>query len=138
VPDESVAVPEPAPAPAPAPKPAPQPAQAPSRGQAQACQDKIPDGTAPKRLPPATERCLRSQNSNSSTTLRVVNAGDGPQITVYWLDYNGKRVKYGTVARGQEVVLQTYVTHPWVIAGPGDTALFVVLPGAKPGTVTVT
>jgi VHL beta domain len=92
-----------------------------------------------RSLPVAAEGSLQSQVSDTCTTLRVVNLRkDGTKIDVYWLDFNGAREKYLTLAFEEDVVLQTYLTHPWVITAAGeDTALKVVLPTPAPGVIIV-
>lgn len=45
------------------------------------------------------------------------------QPTIFWLDYNGQRVLYNTLAPGQSYVQQTFLTHPWVIADGSTPAV---------------
>ena len=35
-------------------------------------------------------------------------------VNVFWLDYAGQRVKYATLAAGDEFPIMTYETHPWI------------------------
>jgi hypothetical protein len=45
-------------------------------------------------------------------------------LTVYWLDYEGKRIVYGALPAGGETFTQgTYLTHPWIIANPDGNCL---------------
>jgi VHL beta domain len=97
-----------------------------------------PVGTGVRYLSPAAERDQRSMNNSTPTSIRFVNRrADRARLTVYWLDYAGARVGYGDVAPGAELVIRTFLTHPWVVTTPDGAALFVVLPGVSPGTVTV-
>jgi hypothetical protein len=48
-----------------------------------------------------------------ATSITFVNATSG-SVDVYWLDYQGGRVYYYTLAPGQSYVQSTWVTHPWV------------------------
>jgi Tol biopolymer transport system component len=43
----------------------------------------------------------------------------GVTADVYWLDYNGNRVHYATLASGQSYTQPTWLTHPWVMIGQG-------------------
>jgi VHL beta domain len=95
--------------------------------------------TVLQRLPAAAEPCLRSLASITATSIHVVNGrADGAPVIVYWIGFDGTRTTYGTVTRGTDLVLQTFITHPWVITTTDGRALFVVLPGTMPSTVTVT
>jgi von Hippel-Lindau disease tumor supressor len=44
-------------------------------------------------------------------------------VDVYWIDYNGDREFYDTLAAYSSYLQETYITHPWliVLAGSGDT-----------------
>jgi hypothetical protein len=42
---------------------------------------------------------------------------------VYWLDFSGARQLYGVMQPGQRASMQTYVSHPWVVADASDTCL---------------
>jgi von Hippel-Lindau disease tumor supressor len=59
------------------------------------------------------EQTLRSIRDDSfalvtfeSKTLR--------NIDVFWMDYNGDRVKYTTIGPNVTFFIQTYETHPWI------------------------
>ncbi|KAK2145877.1 hypothetical protein LSH36_650g01073 [Paralvinella palmiformis] len=36
------------------------------------------------------------------------------RIDVFWLDYDGQRVKYATLEVGATFPIMTYETHPWI------------------------
>jgi hypothetical protein len=65
------------------------------------------------------ERNLRSQGTTIPTSLIFVNRGT-VTVKVYWLDFNGVRVPYGTLAIDQSLSEQTYAAHPWVITDTAD------------------
>ncbi len=66
----------------------------------------------------ASERSLKSQNSNTPATLVFTNKDTGinDYVAIYWLNYQGKRVLYKHLRGGASWTVNTYVTHPWVIA----------------------
>ena len=76
--------------------------------------------------PCAHEGQLRSLNSDRRTELVLVNDGARP-FTLYWLDFQGRRRAYATVAPGQTHVQPTYATHPWILVGPAGNCLMVVI-----------
>jgi hypothetical protein len=59
---------------------------------------------------------LASRSGEVATFIRFDNyrAGD---VDLYWLDYEGKRVFYGSLGPGRSQLQETYVTHPWVEKG---------------------
>jgi hypothetical protein len=65
-------------------------------------------------LAPDYVRSLKSQNTNTQTTVNFVNRTDDP-VDVYWVNYEGNLVFYQHLASGESWVVQTYVTHPWAI-----------------------
>lgn len=70
---------------------------------------------------------LKSKDSKTKTTITFVNTSK-TQRALLWLDFTGQPKDYGNVAPGQEKTIQTFMTHPWMVAtGPGD-CLHIVLP----------
>jgi hypothetical protein len=65
-------------------------------------------------LAPDYVRSLKSQNSNTQTTVNFINQTDDP-VDVYWVNYEGGLVFYQHLASGESCTVQTYVTHPWVV-----------------------
>ena len=133
----SSSAPEPAPPPVrtrepvapPAPAPSPEPAEPPPPA------DDAPPRPSPDGLSPATDG-LRSVDSRTPAVLVLVNGSGGP-MTVEWVDYRGARVPYGEVLDGGRIVLNTFVTHPWVVSDAAGGTLGVALPRAPESTVVV-
>ncbi|KAF9052573.1 von Hippel-Lindau disease tumor suppressor, beta/alpha domain-containing protein [Rhodocollybia butyracea] len=48
--------------------------------------------------------------------------------TLYWINFQGNLVYYYTLGTGQEVRMNTYVTHPWVIRDGSSRTVVVFLP----------
>jgi hypothetical protein len=70
---------------------------------------------------------LRSQNSDTPTKITFVNNSGGHRA-ILWFDSTGQPKEYATLNTGQEVTLDTFLTHPWMVTdGPGN-CLQIVLP----------
>ena len=75
------------------------------------------------------EPTFHSINGDVSTFIRFVNHTAGP-VTVYWLNYEGQRVFYTTLAAEQSFVQQTFITHPWIATDASGACLGIWLPTA--------
>jgi hypothetical protein len=84
-------------------------------------------GSGPAPIKCKEEGTLRSLEGNVQTTVAFTNKGSQP-IRVYWLDYAGKRIPYGTFGTNQVFSTQTYVTHPWLIADAKDNCRAIYMP----------
>ena len=70
---------------------------------------------------------LRSQNSNSATKLTFINRSGGMR-GILWLDFDGQPKEYANLHDGEQIMLDTFMTHPWMVTdGPGN-CLRIVLP----------
>jgi len=70
---------------------------------------------------------LHSQNSNVATKLTFINRSGGMR-GILWLDFDGQPKEYANLHDGEEIVLDTFMTHPWMVTdGPGN-CLRIVLP----------
>jgi hypothetical protein len=67
-----------------------------------------------------------SINSNTSTTFKITNR-TSETLTVFWLNFQGQRVKYFDLAQGETRSQGTFVTHPWVVADPNGTCIRLFL-----------
>jgi hypothetical protein len=77
---------------------------------------------------------LRSEHSREPTKITFVNKS-GMYRALLWINFEGKLQDYGGVNSGDQVTLDTFRTHPWMIAtGPGD-CLQIFMPAAEPATV---
>ena len=52
----------------------------------------------------------------------------GRKVDIFWLDYTGHKVKYGTLRPGDQRRQTTYVSHPWIFR---DSNTFDVLVANK-------
>ena len=70
---------------------------------------------------------LRSQNYNSATKLTFINRSGGMR-GILWLDFDGQPKEYANLHDGEQIMLDTFMTHPWMVTdGPGN-CLRIVLP----------
>jgi von Hippel-Lindau disease tumor supressor len=87
---------------------------------------------------PAEGKRVRSQVGGKSveTSIKFIN-GSANVIKVYWLSYRGKRVLYGTLKPSEELKIDTYLTHPWLITDSEDNAKSIYFPDGQPRTVEI-
>ena len=62
-----------------------------------------------------------------STSITFTNKTDYV-IRIYWLNFSGDRVLYGTLNSRQILSQQTYITHPWVVTNNSDQCLAIYMP----------
>ena len=79
---------------------------------------------------PREEPDLRSVDGGARVLFYVGNL-TSHDITIYWLDHDGKRKRAGSVKPGEVGDVDTFAGRPWVVTGPADTALAVYMP--EPG-----
>jgi hypothetical protein len=82
------------------------------------------------------EGSVRSIESVRSTTVRFENVSLIP-VQIFWLNYEGKRVLYNTLAPGQSYVQGTFVTHPWLVAMTNGVALVIYEPTSQAGAARI-
>jgi hypothetical protein len=88
----------------------------------------------PQELSCSARSGLRSANSNTPAKITFVNTS-GMYRSIQWIGFNGEIKDYGGLNAGDQIILDTYVTHPWMIStGPGD-CLQIFLPEAGAATV---
>ncbi|GLY26043.1 hypothetical protein [Micromonospora sp. NBRC 101691] len=105
------------------------PASAPTRSP-------TPDVVELTPLPAEEERGLRSVDGGTDTTVEFVNQRSG-QVTVYWLNHWGYRVRVERLSPGESQRRDTQVGHPWVVTDGDGRALAVYQPVAAPARAVV-
>lgn len=88
-------------------------------------------------LPASREAGLRSVSNDQATAIEFVN-NRSHEVTLYWLDYRGNRVRYRTLRPGTSYRQPTYVTHPWVVTNSYGRGLAVFLPDRNPARAVIT
>ncbi|KAH3894195.1 hypothetical protein DPMN_018352 [Dreissena polymorpha] len=56
---------------------------------------------------------FKSLNNDIRAFVSFVNTTNR-NVCLLWLDYKGKRVRYGDIPPGRGLLMNTYVTHPWI------------------------
>lgn len=91
-------------------------------------------------LPVADASCQaeahsQSLNSNTPTSFTITNH-TSETLSVFWLSFQGQRVKYFDLGPGQTHTQGTFITHPWVVADPKGVCirLFLVI---NPTQITI-
>jgi von Hippel-Lindau disease tumor supressor len=84
----------------------------------------------------SAEASLKSERFDIATRVEFVNTSDAQRRT-YWIDYDGKRVLYRTLAPGESYTQQTYATHPWVMTDAQEQCVVIYVPDAAPGRVVI-
>jgi uncharacterized protein YkwD len=83
------------------------------------------------------EGSIRSIESVRATSIRFDNVASFP-VQIYWLDYEGKRVLYATLAPQESYVQPTYLSHPWLVARSPDAAPLVIFePTLQPSSARI-
>jgi hypothetical protein len=82
-------------------------------------------------LPAKDEGRLRSLSSKEPTSLLLVNRSSS-DYSLFWLDFDGKRKPYGILHAGENLVENTFATHPWLVAKPDGQAVGIYVPGKLP------
>lgn len=69
-----------------------------------------------------------SCNSTTEITVAFTNPSS-VTMNIFWIDYNGSLVKYGTMAPGGSKSFVTYNTHPWLIADVCGNCMTIYVKG---------
>ena len=91
-----------------------------SRGAWSSPSSRCPPPATPCRPPPTPSappapvkaRPLRSRDAARPTQVEFINHGKEIK-TIYWLNYEGRRVYYARLQPGDSYIQKTYVSHPW-------------------------
>lgn len=73
------------------------------------------------------QETLRSRHSDEPAKLRFINES-GATLILQWIDYNGGLKEYATLKPGADIVQDTFVTHPWVVAYEEGSCRQIFLP----------
>jgi hypothetical protein len=73
---------------------------------------------------PDEERKLKSLSSAEPTVVAFDNRTSS-DLTLFWLDFQGKRKPYGKIRAGEQMSENTFATHPWLLARPDGTAVAI-------------
>jgi WD40 repeat protein len=79
---------------------------------------------------------LRSLEHSIATIVWFVN-NTHEVLSLYWADYNGQETSYGQIKPGDNMRMDTYFTHPWVVTRGDGTCLGVYRPLKRPGVAVI-
>ena len=71
-----------------------------------------------------SEATLRSAASTQHTHISFLNGRSGI-LNVFWIDYDGRRHFYHSLASGESQSFDTYATHPWVVTDASGNCIGV-------------
>jgi dipeptidyl aminopeptidase/acylaminoacyl peptidase len=77
-----------------------------------------------------------SQTTGPATEITFVNQLPAP-VNLFWVDPDGKRVAYGSLATGERRTQHTFAGHVWLVTGRTGTVLAVFEAKAKSGMATI-
>jgi hypothetical protein len=86
----------------------------------------------PKMPAPAAREEAKLRSTDGATPARVhfSNMTSAP-VPIHWLDYSGNRKLYKTLNPSQSCMLNTYLTHPWLVTGTDGKGIALFMP--EPG-----
>jgi hypothetical protein len=90
----------------------------------------IPNVSASREVPdpPCRNRKnIRSMVSEEKTKLTFINRS-GSTRNIMWLDFGSNARSYGRLKNGEQIELDTFMTHPWMVTNSGGACLQIVEP----------
>jgi dipeptidyl-peptidase 4 len=85
---------------------------------------------------PALRTPHPSRRTGPETEITFVNRLRMP-VNLFWIDPDGKRVPYGSLAPGERKTQHTFAGHVWLVTGRTGFVLAVFEAEVKPGVATV-
>ena len=61
----------------------------------------------------------------------------GKTVSVYWLNYSGKRVFYKKLLPGKRYSQPTYLTHPWLVLDPSGKCVAYLVTNSQLQTLVI-
>jgi dipeptidyl-peptidase 4 len=86
---------------------------------------------------PLLDKIRPTQRTGDAARIVFVNAQKKP-LELFWIDPDGQRISYGSLAAGQESTMQTFAGHVWMIADNKKRPIAVVEAAEGGGRVLVT
>ncbi|HZT23377.1 MAG TPA: DPP IV N-terminal domain-containing protein [Verrucomicrobiae bacterium] len=85
---------------------------------------------------PAGHQPHPSQTTGPETEITFVNTLPAP-VNLFWIDPDGRRVAYGTLAPGERKTQHTFAGHVWLVTTRNGLMLAVFEAETKPGTAVI-
>jgi hypothetical protein len=57
---------------------------------------------------------MKSQSSRDRVKVLFKNETSKGQVKIFWLNYQGDEVDYGLIGHSEAMIMNTFLTHPWV------------------------
>ena len=92
----------------------------------------IPNVSASREVPdpPCRNRKnIRSMVSEEKTKLTFINRS-GATRNILWLDFASNTRSFGRLKNGEQIDLDTFVTHPWMVTNSSGACLQIIEPDA--------
>jgi hypothetical protein len=86
---------------------------------------------------PEEEHKLRALSSAQPTVV-VFDNRTPTELSLFFLDFEGKRQPYGKIRAGERMSQNTFATHPWLLAKPDGRAIAIYVAGKRHGRAVVT
>lgn len=86
--------------------------------------------------PCSDEPSLRSTDASQATQIRFSNEG-GQTVSLFWLDYQGRRVFYHDLSPAGAWNQPSFATHPWLIVGSDGACRAIYVATTQSGKVTI-
>ncbi len=84
--------------------------------------------TSSAAIPNPNCHITQARSTEGATPSQIAFQNEsGVPVDIYWLDYEGDRVHYATLADGEGYVQPTWLTHPWVAVDKAGNCLGYVL-----------
>ncbi|MGI8605495.1 MAG: hypothetical protein ACR2OZ_21175 [Verrucomicrobiales bacterium] len=96
---------------------------------------KKPD-SVPLEMMPAPSDPAKSPPSADDTAIVFVNRRSRA-VTLYWVDFDGRKKSYGTLPPGAERRQSTFAGHRWIISNENDEALAAVVAQSVEGQAVI-
>ena len=90
----------------------------------------MPNVSASREVPdpPCRNRKnIRSMVSEEKTKLTFINRS-GATRNIIWIDFDSKAKSFGRLKNGEQIELDTFVTHPWMVTNSSGACLQIVEP----------
>ncbi len=90
----------------------------------------VPNVSASREVPdpPCRNRKnIRSMVSEQATKLTIINHS-GSTRNILWLDFGSNARSFGRLKNGEQIVLDTFVTHPWMVTNSSGACLQIIEP----------
>ena len=86
---------------------------------------------------PAEEHKLRALSADKPTVVAFDNRTSS-ELSLFFLDYEGKRKPYGKIRAGERFAQHTFATHPWLLIRPDGRAVAIFVATTNHGRAIVT